>query len=934
VWRVRFGVLGPVAVWTDAGRPVAIPGRKVRALLADLLVHAGRPVPADRLIDDIWEGRPPPSAQATLLAKVSQLRRALEDAEPGGRDLVASEPAGHVLRAAPDAVDARRFSALTAQARGAEPRAAAKLLAEALELWRGPALADFADAPFARGFVAHFADQRVVAQEDAAELRLELGQHAELAGELVALVAEHPLRERLRGCALRALYRAGRQAEALASYQDLQARLADELGLDPSPELAALHQAILIRDPALDPSPPGISGVPLPRQLPAPPAVFTGRLQELAELDRVMLAPGDTRSAVAISAVGGFGGIGKTSLALAWSHRNLDRFPDGQLYANLRGFDDGAEPVAPAVVIRGFLDALGVDSQAVPGGLDTQAALYRSAVAGRRMLILLDNARDTDQVAPLLPGSPTCAVIVTSRRQLSGLVAVRGARPLTLDVLPERDARELLAGHLGRSRLSREPAATADVLRHCAGLPLALSIVATRAGSCSTSPLAAVAEELGDSPSRLDALDVGDPQADLRRVFSWSYQALSGDAARLFRLLGLHPGPDIALPAAASLAGVDAPGARPLLAELARASLLTEHRPGRFVLHDLLHAYAAEQGRRHDTDADRRAAVHRLLDHYLHTGWNASRQLNPTRVTIDVSGPAPGVTVADIADLRQAARWFGTEYPAIVSAVRHADRTGFDVHAWQLAWTVAEYLDQHAHWHDYAAVQRTALAAAERLGSRKGQSVAHRCLARACTRLGAYPDARAHLGRALDLHRELGDAAGQASVHMGFGRVLEVQGDREEALAHVQQALQLYQACDNPTGQVHALNGIGWCHALLGNYQESLDAGTEALRLADSIEGCTTTGIWDTLGYAHHRLGDHARAIDCHRKGLALARESRDGNAETEALEHLGDVFHSAGDLGAAREHWQQVHEIHQAAGRRSAAEALERKLHALTDAG
>lgn len=372
---------------------------------------------------------------------------------------------------------------------------------------------------------------------------------------------------------------------------------------------------------------------------------------------------------------------------------------------------------------------------------------------------------------------------------------------------------------------------------------------------------------------------------------------------------------------------------RPLLAELTGASMLTEHRPGRFLLHDLIRVYASEQSRRHDPDAERHGAVRRVLDHYLHSGCTASRLLSPTRVPITVAPPAPGVTPEDLADLSQAAAWFGAERAMMQAAVRHAAASGLDAHSWQLAWTIAEFLDQNAHWHDYAATQHTALTAARRLGTREGQALAHRCLARACTRLGAYADAHSHLGNALDLHRELGDENGQAIVHMGFGRLLESQGDHSEAIAHVQRALELFQACGNLSGQVNALNGIGWCHARSGNYRGALTSGTEALRLALGIEGCPVAAIWDTLGYAHHRLGDHAQAIDCHQHALACAQQQRDFNAETEALDHLSEVYVDIGDVAAARESWQRALAIHQMNGHPGDAEAIRKKLRDLVPA-
>jgi DNA-binding SARP family transcriptional activator/tetratricopeptide (TPR) repeat protein len=917
---LRFSVLGPVEAHEN-GRSVDLGSPRQRYVLGALLTDANRVVGTEELTARIWGDNPPLRAVPTLQSYVSRLRSALSceiQRRPGGYSLVVDE----------DAVDVHRFRRLSASARSTDDETAAARLAEALRCWRGPVLAGL-DTPWAARTRDALSAERFAAELDLYDVQLRRGEHTSVLAELTARAEEHPLDERLAHQLLLALYRSGRQAEALQRYEDVRLRLADELGADPGPALQRLHRQMLDATPSLDVR-PRARELPVPRQLPAPPPVFSGRSAELAALDEALAPLRPAGRPVAISAVGGSGGIGKTALALHWAYRNLEHFPDGQLYANLRGFDggigDAAEPLPAEAVVRSFLDGLGVEVEAIPHGLDAQAALYRSLVAGKRMLVLLDNARDTDQVVPLLPGSPSCTVLLTSRRQLGGLVAVHGARPITLDVLPEPDARTLLAGHLGRERLDAEPDAVAAVLKACAGLPLALSIVAARAGTRPGFPLSAVAAELQDE-GRLDALDAGDPRADLRSVFSWSYRTLRPEAARLFRLLGLHPGPDIGLPAAASLAGVGVREVRALLAELVRASLLTEHRPGRFTLHDLLREYAAERSGADDTDAERHAAVRRALDHYLHTGIAASSIITPTRKRIDVAPPADGVSPEAPADLSRARAWFATERPVVLTAIRLAAQLGFDTHCWQLEWTIGEFLDRHAHWHDYADACATALAAAQRLGSPAVEAIVLRAFARACTRLGAFSDAYAHLERALELYRQLGDRAGQAAVHIGFGRLLEPHGRHTEALTHAEQALELARADGDRVGEAYALNGVGWCHAQLGNYAETLTHATAALRVAGGIEGCPTAGMWHTLGYAHLRLGKRAEAIECLRRSVAASRATPDVNVEALALSRLGDAHRAAGDLDAARASWQEALAIHRARGRPRAAEKIERKL-------
>lgn len=911
-------MLGPVEACAD-GRVVDLGPARQRYVLGALLVDANQSVSVDELVARTWGENRPLRAVRTLQSYLSRLRSLLSADDCA----IQRRSGGYAVQVAEESVDLHRFRRFAADAREADDDGAAALLEDGLASWRGPALAGL-DTPWVARLREALLVERLTAELDLYDVQLRRGEHAAILVELAARAEEHPFDERLARQLLVALYRSGRQADALRRYEEMRLRLADELGVDPGPALQEIHRQILTAAPVLEATGARASSVPVPRQLPAPPAVFTGRADELVALDMALDRQDGAGHPVAISAVGGSGGIGKTCLALHWSHRNLDRFPDGQLYVDLRGYDDG-EPVPPAVVIRGFLDALGVESGAVPGGVEAQGALYRSLVADKRMLIVLDNARDTDQVVPLLPGGRACTAIVTSRRQLGGLIARHNARSLALDVLPDPDARTLLVGHLGRSRVEDEPGAVADVLRSCAGLPLALSIVAARAGIRPTFPLAGVADELREAA--LDALDAGEARADLRAVFSWSYNALTVDAARLFRQLCLHPGPDIALPAVAGLAGLDPRDARRVLAELTRASLLTEHRPGRFVLHDLLRAYASEQSRARDATDTRDGVLLRVLDHYLHTSHAASRLLTPTRVPIAVGTPAPGVTPEGPADLAQAASWYSAEHAVLLAVVRHAARKGFDEHCWQLAWALGPFLDQHAHWDDHAATYGTALAAAERLGSREAQALMHRGLARSHTRLGAHLDAQSHLEHALDLHRELGDRNGAGFVHMGLGRLFDEQGLSAEALPHAAQALELYRATGHLAGQVHALAALGFCQARVGEHHDALASCAEALRVADEVDGVPVTGLWLTLGYTHHQLGDHSRAADAYRRALAAGRDVRDVTAETEALEGLAEVYRAAGDLGRARASWNEVLAIHEANGRPRDAEAIERKL-------
>jgi hypothetical protein len=471
-----------------------------------------------------------------------------------------------------------------------------------------------------------------------------------------------------------------------------------------------------------------MGGRVVPRQLPPAVPRFAGRGAEMAALTGLLERAPGAAGTVAISAIDGTAGIGKTALAVHWAHQVADRFPDGQLYVNLRGFGP-ADPMAPEEGLRAFLDALQVPAGQVPATEAGQQGLYRSLLARKRMLIVLDNARDPGQVRPLLPGVPGCMVLVTSRNQLTGLAAAEGAHLLTLDILTGTEAHELLADRIGAARLTAEPDSAAELIRLCARLPLALAITAARAGAHPRRTLAALAAELRDARNRLDTLATGEQATDVRAVFSWSYNSLRAPAARMFRLLGLHPGPDITVPAAASLAGLPRGPASAALAELAGANLVTEHAPGRYAVHDLLHVYAAEHAHAEDGEASCRAAIHRMLDHYLHTCHAAAHLMQAQRGTLTLAPAQPGVTAERLADHERALAWFKAEHHVLVAIAGLAAASGFDTCAWQLPWSMATFLDWQGHWHDWAATQRIALAAVTRQDDKGAQATVRRAFA-------------------------------------------------------------------------------------------------------------------------------------------------------------------------------------------------------------
>jgi tetratricopeptide (TPR) repeat protein/transcriptional regulator with XRE-family HTH domain len=655
----------------------------------------------------------------------------------------------------------------------------------------------------------------------------------------------------------------------------------------------------------------------VPRQLPAAVADFVGRAAELKILDGLLeqvSGSGDWAGrAVIISAIGGTAGVGKTALAVHWAQQVADRFPDGQLYANLRGFDPEGTPAAPGEVIRAFLNALQVPAERIPPGLAAQAGLYRSLLAGRQMLIVLDNARDAAQTRPLLPGAPGSLVVVTSRSQLAGLAATEGARLITLNMLTGDEAAELLSGRLGLDRISAELEAAGELADLCDGLPLALSITAARAAARPRFPLAALAAGLRDEHSRLDALDAGEETASVRAAFSWSFQSLADSAAELFRLLGLHPGPDISVPAAASLAGLDVAHARRTLGQLAGACLISEHVPGRYAFHDLLRAYAAEQAHAPGSGTAPRAAIRRILDHCLQTGVAADRQLNPQRDPITLGPPEPGTTPEGVADYRQAMAWFEAEHRVLLAAVTLAARHGLDAYAWQLPWALGSFLDWRGHWHDWVAVQRTAVAAAQRLGDNAAQAQSLRGLGHAYGLLGSYQKAYDQFKQALDLYSRLGDRIGQARMYHELAWSYGIRGRYQEALEHSQQTLRLSRASGHRAGEAIALNGVGWDSAHLGNYQHAITSCYQALDLyRDLGDRHGQAVVWDSLGYAHFHSGAHAKAVICYQQAVSLFREVGSRYYEAQALASLGDSCYAARQPRAARDARQQALAIFQ----------------------
>jgi DNA-binding SARP family transcriptional activator/Flp pilus assembly protein TadD len=909
---VQVRLLGPVDVAQDGGsRPVN--GLRRKAVLAALALHDGQVVSTDRLVDVVWGESAPPTVVNSLQTHISYLRGVL-----GSREAILARPPGYLLNLGGDGTDARAAERLLRQGRqAADPAQGARDLRGALALWRGRPLVDVTGSAWLEEQSQRLdllADQIRRALFDA---RLAAGEHAELVPGLERMAAEDPLDEQVHGQLMLALYRCGRQADALAVFHRLRAALAEQLGIDPSPTLRDLETGILRQDDALALPARSLAArlMPVPAQLPPAVPGFAGRGAELARLDAMLTQaererPGEP-AAVVISAVSGTAGVGKTALAVHWAHRVAPRFPDGQLYVNLRGFDPGGQPAEPAEAVRGFLDALGVPQASIPDEVQAQAALYRSLVAGKRVLVVLDNARDAEQVRSLLPGSPGCLVIVTSRSDLAGLVAAEGAHPVSLDLLTTAEASDLLARRLGEARVSGEPDAAGEIIERCTRLPLALAIAAARAAARPGFPLAAIAAELRGATATLDPFGGHDLVTNVRAVFSWSCRLLSGDAAKLFALLGLHPGPDVSVPAAASLAAIPRRRAEALLAELAGAHLLSEHSPGRYTVHDLLRAYAVEQVHTLVSDAARAEASHRMLDHYLHTAHTAAALLHPHRDLIAIAPAQPEVITQRLTDTKAALTWFTAERRTLLAANTLALRLGFDAHTWQLAWAIGDFLARSCHWPDHHTVHRNALRAAELVACKDALGYAHRALGLANARLGHLDDALCHYEHALHLFGEIGDHAGQGTTHINLANLFDARGNYTNALRHSQHAHDHYQAAGQRVGQARALNGIGWFHAKLGDHRQALPWCQQALatllELNDTVGAAYTM---DSVAYIHRHLGDRHQAIACYQQARALYREVGESEGEAEALTLLGDIHDDNGDIDAARDAWRQALDI------------------------
>ncbi|HZD73941.1 MAG TPA: tetratricopeptide repeat protein [Actinomycetota bacterium] len=897
---MRFRILGPLEV-SDGGGWTALGPPKLRALLAILLLRGNRVVATAQLVEELWGEREPGAAANLVQQYVMRLRRALGD--QGGRLLVTRWPGYQLVLADAGDLDSQRFAQLLAGGQKAlgdgEVERAAGLLADALDLWHGPALMDVPPTPAVEAEAARLEEQRLVAVEVRNDAELACGRHTSLVGELRQVVREHPLRERLWGQLMLALYRSGRQAEALEAYRGLHRLLDADLGVQPGTALQELHRQILRADPVLAVRPaarvaPGRpEPVPvMPRQLPAEVAGFTGRAEELTWLRRLLTGTDAHRPV--IGAIDGIGGVGKSALAIQAAQQVAERFPDGQLYVNLQGTTSGLAPLAPLQVLGRMLRALGVDPAQVPREPEEAAARFRSLTAGRRLLVLLDNALDVQQVHPLLPASPTCGVLITSRQAMTTL---DGARRLHLEALPHAQALELL-GRLAGRRVTAEPGAAADVVRHCARLPLAIRIAGARLAARPNWPVSELAGRLAGAAGRLDELVAGD--LAVRASFDLSLDALqrSDDAleqtaAAAFGTLSLPDGPELGMPAAARLLGQPEPSARAVLERLVDAQLLESPHPGRYRFHDLLRLHARQRASAHPEPA-RLDALRRLTAFYTATAWHTLALLRPGDQRL--AGADPRWTdVQPLVGAVAALAWLEAERANLLSAIAQAAASRDAPLAelgCQLARALFGLFVVRGYTDDGITANRTAVELARRLGGRAALAHASADLGVLLRRAGRYPEAIDCQRRSLTIFQELGDRHGQADSLNNLSNIYGRMGRYAEAIDCHQRSLTIRRRLRDRHGQAQSLSNLGVVYERMGRYAEAIDCQRRSLTIFRQLGDHQGKAVClSNLGIAYQRIGRYRQAIDCQRRSLRIARELGDRQGQAICLNTLGNVY-------------------------------------------
>jgi DNA-binding SARP family transcriptional activator len=957
IGTVRFRILGPLEVWTGEDWS-GIGAPKWRALLASLLVHPGQVVSTDRLIAALWGEQPPDRAANLVSVYVLRLRRLMGD--PQGRVLATRAP-GYQLRLSPGDLDSEVFESAVRRGRQAladgDAAGARIILAEGLALWRGRAMTDVPPSALITAETDRLEESRLAAAELRIAADLRCGQSEQLVPELRRALSDHPLREGLWVLLVRALDAAGRRAEAIAAYGDARQAISDELGVDPGPELRQLYQGLLAADAtAAGPADPGTdaaaggtgrpgdgagepaddaggtdgsagrtagTGPPVPAeppqapaQLPADIADFTGRRADLERLRSLVTraAQAESPGAVSVAVVAGAPGLGKTALAVHAAHALRAEFPDGQLYVTLLGVRE--QPLVPSEVLARLLRDLGTDPRQIPAGQEERAAMYRTKLTDRRVLVVLDGARDAAQVRPLLPGSASCAVIVTSRHRLADLA---GSRLVDLDVLDDEEALGLLTTIVGEERAAAEPGAVHEVLRACAGLPLAIRIAGARLASRRGWAISTLARRLADQRRRLAELTAGDMA--VRACFDVSFDFLGQpagtggvDPAHAFRLLGVWQGPTISLPAAAALLGQPEDLVADALEILVDAHLLESPEPERYGFHDLLRAYAAERARAQEDAGTVSSAVARLLSWYVRTAAAAAAVVAPFREAVPLpDGPPDGVLTFDTAD--QALAWAGAERPNLVAATRQAAAHGLYDVAWKLPVAAMACFDRHGYREELLATHRVALAGAQAAGDRRGEAWVLNNIGMVLAEQRA-DGAMSYLERALAIRREIGDLNGQAHSANNIAFLYIEEGMYERAVTALTDALELQRAVGRRHGEGVALCNLGQANLELGRHQDAIAYLQEALAVAREVGSSRVEGyVLQLLGRARMDLGEIAEGAALLASALDIHATDGDKYGQARDLDLLGLARIRSDNQPGAREAWQRALRLFESLG-------------------
>ena len=986
---MRFRILGPLEVQVDEGWN-GINAPKWRTVLAVLLLEAGQVVSTDRLISEVWPEERPARASNSISIYVLRLRRLIGD--PEGGVLVTRYP-GYQLLVTADDIDAGRFARLASEGRKAlsagESQRAADLLDQALGLWQGSrALADVPPSPLVSAEAGGLEEARIEALQLRIQADLACGRQAQVVAELRRLLVDHPIREGMWALLMRALYSSGRQAEALEAYAQAREVIADELGVDPSAELRQLHAQMLQADAGSGPAesatkttaadspfaawpsspqatpptapragpgapvhdaitaatgpadaglvspaaPPVPLPLPLVAQLPADITDFTGRVSHLQNLRDLLSGSrrADSPGAVVVAAVIGAGGLGKTTLAVHAAHLLRPHYPDGQLYANL--VRPNAPPVPPSDVLARFLRDLGVDPGRIPVGEEERAAQYRSLLTDRRVLIVLDDARDAAQVRPLLPGSGSCAVLVTTRNRMPDLA---GSRFIDLDVLDPAEALDLFASIIGRGRAEAEPDATDDVLTACAGLPLAIRIAGARLAARGGWTVRNLAKRLSDERRRLDELTTGD--LAVRACFEVSFASLPRhdtdddvDPAHAFRLLGTWPGRTIGLPAATALIGQPEQNVADALEDLVNAQLLQSPAPDRYRFHDLLRAYAAGRAGLEETPAARDGAVRRVLAWYLHTVDAVAHMVSPHHYKVQLAPLEAGCEPLSFRSLDEALNWCEVERTNLVTATRQAAASGLHVLAWQLPVSAFGFFNRRTYWADWVETHQIALSSVRLLGDKRGEALVLNNLGMAFARR-RMDEAAGYFEQALAIRREIADLPGEAQTASNLADTYRRLRRYDEALALLERALEIQRQAANPYSEAVVLNNLGETYLSLGRVTEavgSLDHAREMFRDIGEIRG--EGYALDNLGEAYLSLGRAAPAIGVLEQALELRDSAGDRFDAADTLRRLVRAHVARQQPDQARAYLRRALLIYEELGDEAQASAVRAEFHGL----